>query len=134
VNGALAIRPRSDGPLRCAFCHGEGTEEDLETCAGCRARVHLDCRGAAGRCPTLGCEIGTPVSRRDHDEALARMQAGVQVRELETLRERRELDARLDEVRLLQAKVTNVLLSVVAMVAFLIAKAVLEMVNHWGGK
>lgn len=46
---------------RCAVCHD--TEGELEECASCGVKVHLECRIGLKKCPTLGCGAG----RRLHD-------------------------------------------------------------------
>lgn len=52
----MKIRPKTDlagSQPRCSFCHDETGE--LETCAGCSTKIHLECRQEAGKCPTIGC-------------------------------------------------------------------------------
>jgi hypothetical protein len=75
---SIHVTPRADltQPLRCAICHGEGGAE-LETCMGCKTRVHLDCRLVSVRCPTFGCTAGQdtkldPATRAQVDELAAR--------------------------------------------------------------
>ncbi len=48
----VTVRPSSD--LRCAFCHGELTEEP-RPCRACFTALHDECWEDAGICPTLGC-------------------------------------------------------------------------------
>lgn len=53
----IRVQPRKDsGGERCVFCHAQDGE--LDTCAGCGTRVHLECRREAPRCATLGCLAG----------------------------------------------------------------------------
>jgi hypothetical protein len=50
----VRVATRSTERERCAICHG-ALEADPLRCEGCRTQTHGDCRGALGRCPTLGC-------------------------------------------------------------------------------
>jgi general secretion pathway protein G len=48
------LQPRLDALLRCAFCHGALAPPE-SVCSRCFTRLHVECRAALSRCPTLGC-------------------------------------------------------------------------------
>jgi hypothetical protein len=44
----------SQKPLRCAYCHAAVGAAPV-VCRGCGTRLHPECVGSLGQCPTLGC-------------------------------------------------------------------------------
>lgn len=64
----IVLEPRTDSPLRCAYCHVHAAGDAMQSCPRCGVLIHFDCRPFVRRvCLTLGCAPARPRIVIDRD-------------------------------------------------------------------